>query len=305
MKMSNNTYHIPVLLHQSVEALNVVSDGVYVDVTFGGGGHSSLIVSKLKEGKLFAFDQDEDAWENDLKGESFELIQSNFRYLKNQLRLRGVSQVDGLLADLGVSSHQFDAVERGFSIHDDYELDMRMGKSVSKTAKQVVNEYEESELVHVFSMYGELKNAKTAARCVVRYRQDQVIDTTNQLKEALSEALPAKGEFKYLAKLFQAIRIEVNEEMRVLEEMLEQCIDIIRPGGRLVVISYHSLEDRIVKNFIKKGNFRGKVEKDFFGNVIKPFDEVVRGVVVPDDKEVELNVRARSAKMRVAERRNG
>lgn len=303
MKMSNDQYHIPVLLEQSVDAMDVRPDGIYVDVTFGGGGHSSLIVSKLDSGKLYAFDQDEDAWENDLSKESFELIQSNFRYLKNQLRLRGVSQVDSLLADLGVSSHQFDAVERGFSIHDNYELDMRMGKSVSKTAKQVVNEYEESDLVHIFSMYGELKNAKTAARCVVKFRQDQEILTTNDLKDALAGALPSKGEFKYLAKLFQAIRIEVNEEMKVLEEMLEQCVDVVKPGGRLVVISYHSLEDRLVKNFIKKGNFRGKLEKDFFGNILKPFDEVVRGVVVPDDEEIERNSRARSAKMRVAVRR--
>lgn len=304
-RVSRDMYHIPVLLGQSVDGLSVKSSGIYVDVTFGGGGHSELILSKLDTGKLYAFDQDEDAWENAIDSPCFELIQSNFRFLKRQLKIRGVDKVDGLLADLGVSSHQFDALERGFSIHENYDLDMRMGKTVSKTAKQVVNEYDESDLVHIFSMYGEIKNSKTVARAIVKARSENLISTTDELKEAVVSATPKFGEFKFWAKLFQAIRIEVNEEMKVLEELLEQCEEMLAPGGRLVVISYHSLEDRMVKKFIKKGNFKGTVEKDFYGNILRPFDEVVRGVIVPGEDEIERNSRARSAKMRIAVRRNG
>ena len=260
-------YHNPVLLHASIDGLNINPDGVYVDVTFGGGGHSREILSRLSSnGKLFAFDQDEDALENTLKDERFTLINENFRYIKRFLRFYGIKTVDGILADLGVSSHQFDVPERGFSTRFDAELDMRMSKKNNLSAYKGVNEYDEANLKRVFLDYGELKNAPAIARVIVEARENNPIKNTEQLKIVLGRFLPAHISHKILAQMFQAIRIEVNEEMEVLKEFLEQSLEILKPNGRLSVISYHSLEDRLVKRFIKNGLFEGEPERDFFGN---------------------------------------
>ena len=295
-------YHQPVLLHETVNGLNIDPNGVYVDVTFGGGGHSKAILQKLENGKLFAFDQDADALENCLDDERFVLINQNFRYLKKSLRLHGITQVDGVLADLGVSSHQFDAAERGFSIREDGDLDMRMNQSQILSAKEVVNDYEVNELAAVLRKYGELKNAYPMSLSIERFRENSPIKTTADLKEAVKNNMPPHKSNKILAQLFQAIRIEVNEEMAALEEMLLQSVEVLKPNGRLSVISYHSLEDRLVKNLIKKGKFEGELERDFYGNVDLPLNAINRKPILPAEEEIQENSRARSAKLRIAEK---
>lgn len=295
-------YHNPVLLHPTVDGLNIKPDGIYVDVTFGGGGHSKEILRRLgPNGKLFAFDQDEDALANALPDERFTLINENFRFIKRFLRFHGVKAVDGILADLGVSSHQFDVPERGFSTRFDAELDMRMSQKNDLNAYRVVNEYEEQDLRRVFFDYGELKNAPVLARTIVEARHDYPIKTTDELKEVLARYLPERVKNKILAQIYQAIRIEVNQEMDVLKEFIEQSLEILKPGGRFSVISYHSLEDRLVKRFIKNGMFEGEPERDFYGNFSVPFKTIGK-LIVPDDTEIKINNRARSAKLRIAEK---
>jgi len=296
-------YHNPVLLKETVDGLAIRPDGIYVDVTFGGGGHSREILKRLgPHGKLFAFDQDEDAWENTLQDDRFTLIQENFRYIKRFLRFHGVKQVDGILADLGVSSHQFDVPERGFSTRFDADLDMRMSKRNELDASKVINEYDEANLKRVFLDYGELKVAPALARTIVEARQRATINTTEELKIILNKYLPEQFKNKILAQIYQAVRIEVNQEMEVLKEFLEQSLEILKPEGRLSVISYHSLEDRLVKRFMKNGLFEGEPERDFFGNFSVPF-RIVEKLIVPTDAEIKLNNRARSAKLRIAEKK--
>jgi 16S rRNA (cytosine1402-N4)-methyltransferase len=296
-------YHNPVLLSATVDGLNIKPDGVYVDVTFGGGGHSKEIVKRLgPNGKLFGFDQDEDAFSNALNDDRFVLISENFRYIKRFLRFHNVKSVDGILADLGVSSHQFDVPERGFSTRFDAELDMRMSKKNDLDAFKVVNEYDEANLKRVFLDYGELKVAPALARTIIEARIKKTINTTDELKLVLSKFLPDQFKNKILAQIYQAIRIEVNQEMDVLKEFLEQSLEILKPEGRLSVISYHSLEDRLVKRFMKNGMFEGEPERDFYGNFTVPF-KIIEKLIVPDDAEIKLNNRARSAKLRVAEKR--
>jgi 16S rRNA (cytosine1402-N4)-methyltransferase len=296
-------YHSPVLLKETVDGLNIKPDGVYVDVTFGGGGHSREILKRLNEkGRLYAFDQDEDALKNTINDERFCLIHENFRYIKRFLRFHGVKTVDGILADLGVSSHQFDVPERGFSTRFDAELDMRMSKRNDLSAYVVVNEYDDANLRRVFLDYGELKNAPALARTIIEARTKKAIKTTDELKLVLAKYLPEKIKNKVLAQIYQAIRIEVNQEMEVLKEFLEQSLEILKPNGRLSVISYHSLEDRLVKRFMKNGMFEGEPERDFFGNYSVPF-ELVGKLIVPSDEEIKINNRARSAKLRVAEKK--
>ena len=295
-------YHNPVLLHPTVDGLNIKPDGIYVDVTFGGGGHSKEILRRLgPNGKLFAFDQDEDALANALPDERFALINENFRFIKRFLRFHGIKSVDGILADLGVSSHQFDVPERGFSTRFDAELDMRMSQKNDLNAYRVVNEYEEQDLRRVFFDYGELKNAPVLARTIVEARKDYPIKTTEELKDVLKKFLPEKVRNKVLAQIYQAIRIEVNQEMDVLKEFIEQSLEVLKPGGRFSVISYHSLEDRLVKRFIKNGMFEGEPERDFYGNFSVPFKTIGK-LIVPDNEEIKINNRARSAKLRVAEK---
>ena len=295
-------YHNPVLLHPTVDGLNIKPDGIYVDVTFGGGGHSKEILKRLgPNGKLFAFDQDEDALANALPDERFTLINENFRFIKRFLRFHGVKSVDGILADLGVSSHQFDVPERGFSTRFDADLDMRMSQKNDLNAYRVVNEYDDANLKRVFLDYGELKNAPVLSRTIIEAREYQQIKTTDELKEVLAKYLPERVRNKILAQIYQAIRIEVNQEMDVLKEFIEQSLEILNPGGRLSVISYHSLEDRLVKRFIKNGMFNGEPERDFFGNFSVPFKTIGK-LIVPDDAEIKINNRARSAKLRIAEK---
>jgi S-adenosyl-methyltransferase MraW len=299
----NEAYHVPVMLRECIEALAIKRDGIYVDVTFGGGGHSSAILDRLgPEGRLYAFDQDPDALRNTIPDERFVLIHQNFRFLRNNLRLQGVREVDGILADLGVSSHQFDNAGRGFSIRFDAALDMRMDQAGALDAKQVLNSYTEAELHRIFGMYGELHNARTLAKTIVTARVLRPIETVEQLKAVVEKLVPRGKANKYYAQLFQALRIEVNGELTALEEFLEQCVPALRSGGRLAVMSYHSLEDRLVKNFMAKGKFKGEVEKDFYGNEIKPFQVVSRKAVTASPEEIAANPRARSAKLRVAER---
>jgi len=296
-------YHNPVLLHPTVDGLNIKPDGVYVDVTFGGGGHSKEILSRLgPNGKLFAFDQDEDALANALPDERFTLINENFRFIKRFLRFYGVKEVDGILGDLGVSSHQFDVAERGFSTRFDAGLDMRMSQKNDLNAYRVVNEYDDANLRRVFLDYGELKIAPALARTIVEAREHRLIKTTDELKEVLAKYLPERVRNKILAQIYQAIRIEVNQEMDVLKEFLEQSLEILKPGGRLSVISYHSLEDRLVKRFIKNGMFEGEPERDFYGNFSVPFKTIGK-LIVPDNEEIKINNRARSAKLRIAEKK--
>ena len=300
--MTTMEYHNPVLLQTSVDGLNIKPDGIYVDVTFGGGGHSKEILNRLgSNGKLFAFDQDEDALANTLPDERFALINENFRFIKRFLRFYGVKTVDGILADLGVSSHQFDVPERGFSTRFDAELDMRMSKKNDLNAYRVVNEYDDANLRRVFLDYGELKNAAALARTIIEAREYQPINTTDDLKDVLAKYLPERVRNKILAQIYQAIRIEVNQEMDVLKEFLEQSLEILKPGGRLSVISYHSLEDRLVKRFMKNGMFEGEPERDFFGNFSVPFKTIGK-LIVPDNAEIKTNNRARSAKLRIAEK---
>lgn len=291
-------YHNPVLLKQSVDDLVTNPDGTYVDCTFGGGGHSKEILSRLSDkGKLFSFDQDLDALKNTIEDPRFTLINQNFRFLENSLLMYGVSQVDGILADLGVSSHQFDEAERGFSTRSNAPLDMRMNVMQSLDAKRVINDYDEEQLADIFYYYGELREARKLARDIVHHRKTKSIDTTEDLKKLFSYLPPNKVN-KFYAQLFQAIRIEVNQELEVLKEMLVQAYNILKPEGRLVVISYHSLEDRLVKRFLKNGMFEGEPERDIYGNYKKAFELVKSKAIIPDDKEIEENSRARSAKMR-------
>ena len=295
-------YHNPVLLHPTVDGLAIKADGIYVDVTFGGGGHSKAMLQQLgPEGKLFAFDQDEDALANALPDERFTLIHENFRYIKRFLRFHNIKSVDGILADLGVSSHQFDVAERGFSTRFDAELDMRMSKRTELSAYKIVNEYDAENLTRVFYDYGELKNAPALARTIIEAREYELIKNTAQLKEVLSRFLPAHKSHKILAQIYQAIRIEVNQEMEVLKEFLIQSLEILKPGGRLSVISYHSLEDRLVKRYMKNGLFEGEPERDFFGNFTVPF-KTIEKLIVPNQQEIKINNRARSAKLRIAEK---
>ena len=296
-----STYHTPVMLQECIEGLAIKPAGTYVDVTFGGGGHSREILKHLnKDGKLLAFDQDADAQQNVIDDERFVFIDQNFRYLKNFCRLHDALPVDGILADLGVSSYQFDEAERGFSIRFDAELDMRMNRQSTLTAKEVVNNYPEAELHRIFGIYGEIQNAKSLANTIATARLNAPIVTVADLKNAISNRIPRGKENKYLAQVFQALRIEVNQELEALKDFLTQTADVLVSGGRLVVMSYHSLEDRLVKNFIAKGKFSGEVEKDFYGNDNKPFDAVSRGAITASDEEIKNNNRARSAKLRIA-----
>jgi len=296
------TYHDPVLLAESVDALVLNPDGIYVDCTFGGGGHSKEILSRLSEsGKLISFDQDFDATANQLDDKRFMLVMQNFRYLKNNLKYLGIGKVSGILADLGVSSHQFDTPERGFSIRFDGDLDMRMNQNSKLTAAKVLNEYEEEKLADVFYNFGELRNARKLAREIVSVRKNEPINRIQQLKDLFSY-IPKNKENKFLAQLFQALRIEVNDEMAALKEMLVQSAEVLEDNGRLVVISYHSLEDRLVKRFMKTGLFEGEPERDIYGNWNSPLKSLQSKVIVPDESEIELNPRARSAKMRIAEK---
>ena len=303
MSQTNRKYHVPVMLEECLEALQVTPGGTYVDVTFGGGGHSRALFDRLDGiGKLISFDQDPDALKNTWEAGNFHFVQANFAFYHNHLRLLGVKAVDGVLADLGVSSHRFDAEGRGFSIHGDAPLDMRMNQSGDLTAARILNEYNEASLANVLWQYGEVKNSKKLAAHIISSRASQKIKTTSQFLELAQGLAPKHKEHKYFAQVFQALRIEVNDEMGALKNFLEQSIKAIKPRGRLVVMSYHSLEDRLVKNFMKRGSFTGEIEKDFFGNVLKPFKEIVRHPIIPTDEEIEENSRARSAKLRIAER---
>jgi len=295
-------YHVPVLLTESVDGLEIKADGDYVDATFGGGGHSREIFSRLKTGRLFAFDQDEDAAANVIHDKRFYFIRHNFKYIRNFLRYYEVEKVDGILADLGVSSHDFDVPERGFSFRFDGDLDMRMNRDSSQSAADIVNTFTEDQLRTMFREYGEIDNAGRLAKQLVSTRNAKTVKTIEQFKDSIAPCVPKFQESKYLAKVFQALRIETNKEMDVLHEFLEQSIELLKPGGRLVIITYHSLEDRMVKNFIKSGDFSGKQEKDFFGNVESPLVAINRKVIVPDEEEIERNPRARSGKLRIAEK---
>ena len=300
---NNQIYHIPVMLKECIDALQINPDGIYVDVTFGGGSHSKAIFEKLSaKGRLIAFDQDKDAQKNVWEAPNFDFIAANFSHISNHLRLLGIKQVDGILADLGVSSHQFDEASRGFSIRSDAKLDMRMNQSGNLSAEDVVNDYTEEELLRVFRSYGEIPNARKLVQAVVNVRISKRIRTTAELLDTAEKCAPKYKEHKYFAQVFQAIRIEVNNEMSALEDFLNQSEKVIKPGGRLVIMSYHSLEDRMVKNYMKRGSIAGNIEKDFFGNVLKPFTEIVRHPIVPSPEEIERNNRARSAKLRIAER---
>ena len=298
------TYHIPALLHESVNGLNINPNGVYVDVTFGGGGHSKEILLQLgATGKLIAFDQDEDAIKNAIDDPRFTFVRGNFRFLKNFLRYHEIDEVDGVLADLGVSSHHFDDAGRGFSFRFSGKLDMRMNRNASKTAADILNDYSEERLSDMFFRFGELKNARRIASEVVAFRQKTKIENVDDLLQILDPFVRKEKEKKTLAQAFQALRIEVNAEMTALTDMLSQALQVLKPGGRLSVISYHSLEDRLVKNFFKTGNFEGKPVKDFFGNVETPFEVVNRKVMIPSDEEMRENPRSRSAKLRIASKR--
>lgn len=300
----SNAYHTSVLLQACIDHLNIQPSGVYVDLTFGGGGHSALILKHLgPDGKLFAFDQDEDAQRNVLKDPRFTLIPQNFRHIKNYLRLYGVTKVQGILGDLGVSSHQFDEASRGFSIRFEAELDMRMNRNNPLSAKSIVNEYEAKQLLYIFKEYGEIHNAGKLVGAIIEARAQQPILSTEDLKSAIRFCTPKFEEHKYLAKVFQALRIEVNQEIEALKECLTQCVDLLEKGGRLVVISYHSLEDRLVKNIIRAGNVEGKEEKDIiYGTGSKVFKNLSSKPILPDEEEIKINTRARSAKLRVGEK---
>ena len=296
-------YHDPVMLGECIAGLNIRPDGVYADVTFGGGGHSRAILERLTTGHLYAFDQDEDAARNAFDDPRFTFIPQNFRYFKNFIRLYSSGKIDGIIADLGVSSHQFDTPEKGFSTRFDGYLDMRMSQSSPTDAATIVNTYDQAELTRVLATYGEVQQAHLVAADLVMARDTEPIETTAQLKAAVERRLPRGRENKVLAQIFQALRIEVNQEMDALAAFLSQCPDVLQTGGRLVVMSYHSLEDRLVKNFMKTGNAEGKEEKDFFGNLLTPYKLITRKPTVPSDEEIGRNSRARSAKLRIAERR--
>lgn len=299
-----NVYHIPVLLQETVDGLNINPDGIYVDVTFGGGGHSREILSRLSpKGHLYSFDQDEDAEQNIIQDNRFTFVRSNFRYIKNWMRYYGIEQVDGILADLGVSSHHFDAQERGFSFRFDAPLDMRMNQKAQRTAADILNEYSEAQLADLFYLYGELKNARKITAAVVKNRNNQRIETTGDLMNIIKVFFERDREKKELAKVFQALRIEVNQEMQALKEMLTASAVLLKAGGRLSVLTYHSLEDRMVKNLIKTGNVEGHVEKDFFGNTNAPLKMVNNKVIIASEEEQTRNPRSRSAKLRIAEKK--
>ena len=297
-----NPYHIPVMPAESIQGLNLFPGAQVVDATFGGGGHSRLILNQLGNGRLFAFDQDEDAAGNVIHDDRLFFIRHNFRYLKNFLRYFGVRDVDAVFADLGVSSHDFDVAERGFSFRFDENLDMRMNRKAELDAEQVLNNYNQEQLEFIFKIYGEIKNARRLVSEIIHFRNRHLLRTTGQLKEIAVKCAPRSQENKYLAQVFQALRIEVNNELEALKEFLEASLEILKSGGRLAVITYHSLEDRICKNFMRTGNFEGIVEKDFYGNVNSPFKLVNRKVIVPNTEELEKNARARSAKLRIAEK---
>lgn len=299
-------YHVPVMLSECIEGMNLRSDGTYVDVTFGGGGHTNEILKHLdpEKGRLYSFDQDEDAKQNaaGITHKSFTLIEANFRYLKRYLKSAGVTKIDGILADLGISSYQIDTAERGFSTRFDGPLDMRMDKQGNKTAQHILNQYSEKDLHQLFGIYGEVRNAKTLAAEVVKTRINNQFETIDQFKAMLKPLAPYREENKYMAQVFQALRIEVNEELKALEDMLIQSSALLNTGGRLVVMSYHSLEDRLVKNFMQKGKFSGELEKDLYGNVDKPFETINRKPIEASEAEVAGNKRARSAKLRIAQK---
>ena len=306
MTTNNTTYHIPVMLQDCLDGLQIHPEGTYVDVTFGGGGHSKAIFEKLgPKGRLIAFDQDPDAQRNTWEAPNFHFVAANFSFLKNYLRVLGIQQVDGILADLGVSSHQFDDASRGFSIRSNDTLDMRMNQQGELSAKEVVNNYTEEELIRILRKYGEVDYPGKIAGTICRARTKKKLESTGDLIDVLATIAPKFKEHKFYAQVFQAIRMEVNGEIDVLEKFLLQTADVLKPGGRLVVMSYHSLEDRLVKNFMKRGNLDGTIEKDFYGNVLKPFTEVTRKPVIPNEEEIERNSRARSAKLRIAARNNG
>ncbi len=303
MVKTAETYHVPVLLQESIDGLSIKSDGIYVDVTFGGGGHSREILSRLgKNGHLYSFDQDADAEKNIIDDDRFTFVRSNFRYLRNWMRYYEVEAIDGLLADLGVSSHHFDDETRGFSFRFDAPLDMRMNKRAGRTAADIVNEYDEAKLADVFYLYGEMKNSRRIANAIATYRQQRKIETTADLMAATEKLMRTEKEKKDLARLFQALRIEVNHEMDALRDMLSSASQLLKNGGRLSVITYHSLEDRIVKNVMKAGNAEGKIEQDFFGRTSSPFRLVNNKVITPNDDELLTNPRSRSAKLRIAEK---
>ena len=300
----NTFYHTPVLLHESIEGLGIKEDGIYVDVTCGGGGHSKEILRHLgQNGHLYSFDQDADAEKNIFPDPRFTFVRSNFRFLKNFLKYYKVELVDGILADLGVSSHHFDEEERGFSFHANTALDMRMNTRAGRTAADIINTYSEEQLADVFYLYGELKNSRRLASAVVKARANHPIQTIPEFLEVIKPFFGKEREKKELAKVFQALRIEVNDEMEALKEMLRASIDMLKPGGRLAVITYHSLEDRLVKNIIKTGNFQGKVEKDFYGNLLTPFSSINNKVITASEEEITVNPRSRSAKLRIAEKK--
>lgn len=304
MNETEQTYHVPVLLQESICGLNLQDGGIYVDVTFGGGGHSREILRRMgKESRLFSFDQDEDAERNIVDDSRFTFVRSNFRYLRNFLRYYGVEEVDGILADLGVSSHHFDDSERGFSFRFDGKLDMRMNRRAGMTAADVVNTYDEERLADVFYLYGELKNSRKLANVLVKARARKPFDTIGDFLEVVKPLYGREREKKELAKVFQALRIEVNEEMQALKEMLYAATEALKPGGRLVVVTYHSLEDRMVKNLMKTGNIEGKADQDFYGNVKTPFRLINNKVIVPANEEILRNPRSRSAKLRIAEKK--
>jgi len=298
----DNSYHIPVLLNETVDGLDIKPNGIYVDVTFGGGGHSKEILSRLgNNGKLFGFDQDQDAHKNALNDKRFELIPQNFRFIKRFLRFHGIKKVDGILGDFGVSSHQFDVAERGFSTRFEADLDMRMDQNAPLSAYEIINTYEEHALRQVFWQYGELRSAPKMTRLIIEARKEEPIKTSTQLKEIIDPCLLKRKEHKTLAQVYQAIRIEVNQEIQVLKEFLEQTKELLNTGGRISLISYHSLEDRLVKRYIRSGMFEGEPEKDLFGRMSVPFKKV-GGLIVPKDEEIIINSRARSAKLRIAEK---
>lgn len=300
--MNSNPYHIPALLEEAIDGLNIRKDGVYVDVTFGGGGHSRAILAKLgPSGHLYGFDRDMDAHENSPADDRFTFVHSNFRYITNFLNFYGEEKVDGILGDLGVSFHHFDDAERGFSFRTDAPLDMRMNRSAGKTAQDVVNEYSAAELENIFRIYTDLKRAKGVAEAIVKARGVKPIETTFQLREAVAKMVNPKSEKKDLAQIFQALRIEVNGEMESLKRFLLSTPQVLNEGGRLAIITYHSIEDRIVKNFMKTGNIEGREEKDFFGRVNTPWKQITRTPIVPSEEEIERNPRSRSAKLRIAE----
>lgn len=296
-------YHDPVMLNECIKGLNIDPDGVYADVTFGGGGHSRAILEQLTTGHLYAFDQDEDAARNAFDDPRFTFIPQNFKYFKNFIQLYHGGKIDGVIADLGVSSHQFDTPEKGFSTRFDGRLDMRMSQENPLDASAIVNTYDHASLTRILSLYGEVQQAHLIANDIIMARENALIETTTQLKDAVQARLPRGKENKVLAQIFQALRIEVNQELEALGAFLEQCPDVLKPGARLVVMSYHSLEDRIVKNYTKTGNAEGKEEKDFFGNLLTPYKLITRKPIVPTDEEIARNSRARSAKLRIAERR--